>query len=112
MPYTSLEKIKRRLNITTTDQDQLLTDILNEVDAEINVILSLYAQTPVTNPKWTPILDGIEADWVAGRYRMLVEPNLLVTPEGEMREHALVTDAKRRLRTLIENMKGGVVGKI
>jgi len=107
--YTTLEKIKRRLGITTADQDALLSDILAEVDAEINAFLAPYVQVPVANPEWLPILDGIEADWVAGRYRMLVEPASLIGPEGEAKEHALVTDAKRRLRTLVEAMKSRVV---
>jgi hypothetical protein len=110
MPYTTLDKIKRRLNITTTDQDALLTDILNEVDAELNVMLSRYFQVPVQDPNLTIILSGIEADWVSGRFRAHVEPNTLMTPEGEMREHAFVTDAKRRLRAFIESIQSTLAG--
>jgi hypothetical protein len=110
MPYTTLDKIKRRLNITTTEQDGLLTDILNEVDAEINLMLSRYFQVPVQDTNLVTILSGIEADWVAGRFRAYVEPNTLMTPEGEMREHAFITDAKRRLRALIESLQTTITG--
>ena len=109
MPYTSLDKVKRRLGITTTDYDNLLNDLLTEVDAEINAILARYTQVPVENPTWLPILSGIEADWVAGRYRMLVEPAVLITAAGELREHAFVVDARRRLRELIDLIKGEVL---
>jgi hypothetical protein len=110
MPYTTLDKIKRRLNITTAEQDGLLTDILNEVDAEINLMLSRYFQVPVQDTNFITILDGIEADWVAGRFRALMEPNVLVTPEGDMREHVFVTDAKRRLRALVESLQTTIKG--
>jgi hypothetical protein len=110
MPYTTLEKIKRRLNITTAEQDGLLTDILNEVDAEINLMLSRYFQVPVQDTNLVTILSGIEADWVAGRFRALMEPNVLVTPEGDMREHVFVTDAKRRLRALVESLQSTIKG--
>jgi hypothetical protein len=110
MPYTTLDKIKRRLNITTAEQDALLTDILNEVDAEINLMLSRYFQVPVQDPNLVTILSGIEADWVAGRFRALMEPNVLVTPEGDMREHVFVTDAKRRLRALIDSLQTTIKG--
>jgi Phage QLRG family, putative DNA packaging. len=112
MPYTTLEKIKRRLGITTADHDTLLSDLLNEVDAEINLILSRHVTVPVRKPEWLPILDGIEADWVAGRYRMLIEPAALITPEGEMREHVFVTDAKKRLRQFLEAISSVVVSKL
>ena len=110
MPYATLDKIKRRLNITTAEQDGLLTDILNEVDAEINLMLSRYFQVPVQDTNLTTILSGIEADWVAGRFRAHVEPNTLMTPEGEAREHAFVTDAKRRLRALIDSLQSTITG--
>jgi hypothetical protein len=110
MPYTTLDKIKRRLNITTAEQDALLTDILNEVDAEINLMLSRYFQVPVQDTNLTTILSGIEADWVAGRFRAHVEPITLMTPEGEMREHAFVTDAKRRLRALVDSLQTTIKG--
>jgi len=58
----------------------------------------------------TTILSGIEADWVAGRFRAHVEPNTLMTPEGEAREHAFVTDAKRRLRALIDSLQSTITG--
>jgi hypothetical protein len=110
MPYTTLDKIKRKLNITTAEQDGLLTDILNEVDAEINLMLSRYFQVPVQDTYLVTILSGIEADWVAGRFRALMEPNVLVTPEGDMREHVFVTDAKRRLRALIDSLQTTITG--
>jgi len=112
MTYTTLEKIKRRLAITTNDHDALLIDLLNEVDAEINLILSQYVTVPVTRTEWLPILDGVEADWVAGRYRMLIEPAALITPEGELREHVFVTDARKRLRQFIEAISSVVVSKL
>jgi hypothetical protein len=33
-----------------------------------------------------------------------------MTPEGEMREHAFVTDAKRRLRALVDSLQTTIKG--
>jgi hypothetical protein len=73
-------------------------------------MLSRYFQVPVQDTNLTTILSGIEADWVAGRFRALMEPNVLITPEGDMREHVFVTDAKRRLRALIDSLQTTIKG--
>ncbi|MEM4189574.1 MAG: hypothetical protein QW544_03555 [Candidatus Caldarchaeum sp.] len=102
MPYTTLAKVKEKLRITTAEVDTMLTNIINEVDAEINAILSAYTHVPVADPLLTSVLDSIEAEWAAGLYRMLVEPQVLTTPEGQQREHVLITHARKRLDTLIQ----------
>jgi len=109
MPYTSLEKIKRRLNITTAEHDALLTDLLNEADAEINFILSQHVKMPVEDEQLLNILDGIEADWVVGRYRTIMMPQTLITPEGQIAEDALLADARRRLNRFIEYAKKVII---
>ena len=43
---------------------------------------------------------------------MLIEPAALITPEGEMREHVFVTDAKKRLRQFLEAISSVVVSKL
>ncbi len=105
MPYTTLEKIKRILNITSSDRDALLNDLLAEVDAELHLILEKHFKMPIEDPNVLTALDGIEALWVAGRYRMLFEPSPMMTPEGAPREHDFVVEAKRRLRSLIESRR-------
>jgi hypothetical protein len=105
MTYTTLEKIKRILNITSSDRDALLNDLLNEVDAELNLFLQRHFKMPIEDPNVLAVLDGIEALWVAGRYRMLFEPSPMMTPEGNPREHDFVVEARRRLRALIESRR-------
>jgi hypothetical protein len=105
MPYTSVEKIKRILNITSSDRDAILNDLLNEVHAELNLLLQKHFVMPIEDPNILAVLDGIEALWVAGRYRMLFEPSPMMTPEGNPREHDFVIEAKRRLRALIESRR-------
>lgn len=112
MTYTSLAKVKEKLRITSTDTDAMLTNLINEVDAEINAILSAYTSVPVADSVLTQLLDSIESEWVAGLYRMLVEPQVMTTPEGQQREHVLITHARKRLNELISRFFGRKISQI
>ena len=48
------------------------------------------------------VLDGIEADWVCGRYRFLMEPGIAGP------EHPLTAQSRKRLEGLIEFLKNVV----
>lgn len=102
MTYATLDRIKSILRISTNEEDLLLTRILEEVNAQIDAILSVYTAVPVTDERLRKILAAIEADWAAGVYRTYVEPTALTVPEQQNREHVLVTSAKKRLMELIE----------
>ncbi|MEM4286940.1 MAG: phage head-tail connector protein [Candidatus Caldarchaeum sp.] len=104
MPYTTLARVKEILQITVTDKDTMLNNLIAEVDEEINSILSRYTTVPVADPNVTDALNGVEAEWVAGLYRMYTEPAVMTSPEGQAREHVLTTNARRRLYWLIEKM--------
>ncbi|MCS7142420.1 MAG: phage head-tail connector protein [Aigarchaeota archaeon] len=102
MTYANLERVKAVLRITGNEEDNVLSTILQEVDAEINTILMKYTQLPITDERIRTILAGIEAEWAGGVYRSYVEPSVMTYPEHPPREHVLITNAKRRLRELIE----------
>ena len=102
MPYTTLDEVKRRLQITTNDKDALLSKLIEEVDAEINMILAPFIKVPIQDAQLRLLLDGIEADWVCGRYRFLMEPGIAGP------EHPLTAQSRKRLEGLIEFLKNVV----
>ena len=99
MAYASLDQVKRWLNIPSDDtsEDAELTELLNSVDSEIQVILSKYTDSP---PESDSVIARYEAQWVAGLYRMRREKVDDV--------HPFVKDAREKLEEyLAAKYRGG-----
>ncbi len=97
MTYTNIGKIKAWLRIPELDTtyDSELSEILESVDREIDVVLGRFTQVPVAEADVREILSDIEAEWAAGVFR--------ARREGVEREHPWVSDAKARLLDIIRS---------
>ena len=97
MTYASISDVKWWLKHPQDDTslDDEISSVLESVDAEINDLLSEYAETPVSDQSLVEILADIEAQWAAGlvRQRRSVDQH---------EEDIYVQVAKRRLEKLIE----------
>ena len=98
MTYASISDVKWWLKHPQDDSslDQEIGDVLEAVDAEINDLLSEYAETPITEESLSEILSDIEAQWAAGLIRQRRSSDL---GSGE---DVYVQVAKKRLERLIE----------
>jgi len=102
MPYSSLEQVKRYLNINPGDvsEDSLLQALQEAAYGDINLYLSEFTRVPVTDPEDVKILADIEAMWAAGLYRMRLEQRPDI-PQAQW-SHPLLEMARKRLLDFIE----------
>ena len=102
MPYSSLEQVKRYLNIDPNDtsEDSLLQALQEAAYNDINLYLSEFTTVPVTDLEDVKTLADIEAMWAAGLYRMRVEQRPDI-PERQW-SHPFLEMAKKRLLDFIE----------
>ncbi len=96
MTYTNIGKIKAWLRIPDLDTtyDSELSEILDSVDREIDMVLGRFTQVPVVDAEVREALSDIEAQWAAGVFR--------ARREAVEREHPWVSEAKARLLDLIK----------
>ena len=69
MTYATLDQVKKWLIIPSseTSDDAEITELLNLVDAEIQVLITKYTSSA---PESDDVIAMYEALWVAGLYRM------------------------------------------
>ena len=98
MVYATLDQIKKWLMIPSTDtsEDEELNELLNAVDAEIQIIISKYTDSP---PESDDVIAMYESLWVAGLYRMRREKVDDV--------HPYVRYAREKLEEYLKSKFGG-----
>lgn len=103
MPYTSLDKVKRWLRIPSEDTrfDGELSEIMDAVTRQIDLILSRFTALPIEDDEVVSALSDIEAEWCAGVFRERREP-VQESPE-QGRIHPYIAEAKARLLDLIRS---------
>jgi len=98
MTYATVESVRQWLMITTTSEDAEISQILEEVHAQILEILKFYVAEP---PSTDTTLAHIEAMWAAGIYRMRREPknepHVFVKTAQELLNNYILLKYKKRL---------------
>ena len=103
MPYSTLPKIKKWLQIDSDDTrfDEELTEIQQSTSNQIEIILGRFTTLPIQDEEILEALSDIEAEWCAGIFRARREISQAL-PE-QQRQHPYISEAKARLLDLIKS---------
>ena len=103
MPYSTLSRIKRWLQLSDDDTrfDSELSEIQGAVNGQIDLLLGKFTSLPVEDADVLEVLADVEAEWCAGVFRTRREVSQAL-PE-QQRQHPYIAEAKARLLDLIRS---------